>query len=1342
MIALGKITAMSGTSIRHRLVWGSIALIVASFVVCAVSIYLTVYRPLLSDHTSLEMRRASERVAGDIQTIFAQVAGIAARDRDWGMTGVIALDDLPLLNRLIGPLFSGSVGVTSVAIAQDSGREVLILSSSGECCLDRLTNPDAWGREARFMTWDQRGNLMSSERREVDYDARRRRWFIDAMAQPGDDGIYWTPPYKFVSTQELGISAVVRWHAADSHRYAMTTDIRLLDLTRLTQQISFGKSGVAAVLTEDGTVLGVPRDPCFEDIGAVKKALLSHVDNLAIAPLTAAFSAWRTAARPDGSVLSFEADGATWLAMFTLFRLGDQTFWIATLAPSADFGTLTGDTLALGIALVLGSMVIAGSGAIWLGGRFTRPIEQLTAESARIGRMDLDHPITVKSPAREIGVLAQSLDRMRRNLSEARTELEARVEIEREAKRAERESNELLAESQRLGKLGYIVSDRANNRVSWSESLFELRKVAPREFFTIDEGQAFLHPDDRDRYAKAREQAIAERRNAETEVRIYRGDGSLGWERGITRPRYDAAGNCVGTLLVVRDVTEEKLADEALRRKDIDLRAIMDNAPVAIFLKDTEGRYRLVNRRFERWVGRSTTEIVGRTDTEIAPGESTSQIRASDLHVLERGEIHQMARQPTRRESVDQQILVTKFPIRDGADRITGIAGFAIDVTEHQRAETALRQREHDLRAITDNAPIAIFLKDTQGRYRLVNRCYADWFRSEPEALYGRTSEEVIPPELANDMDAGDQLLLDGGEISEVEIATRSVPHKPGLEHVLITKFPVRDDHGVIVGIAGFSIDITARKRAEDKLRQSEERFRALIEHSSDMVTVITGEGRVTYRSPASAEQLGYAEEEFMGGTVFDRAHPDDVAELAALLKRLAADPSRRARGRTRVRHKNGTWRTFAWSARAASHVSSIEGIIFNARDVTEAEALEERLHEAQKMEAVGQLAGGIAHDFNNILGAILGFANFLLQDLPTGTPEHGFAERIATAGQRGKDLVRQILAFAQRGIVERKPADLGALVEEASDLVRASIPSSTHLDVAVSEKGLIGEVNAAQISQVLFNLCLNANDALMGEPGRIAVTLRRLELSAPERALMQDNTAKGGGRLVIGSLQPNTEYARIAIADTGSGMKQDVLLHVFDPFFTTKGRSRGTGLGLAVVHGIVMAYNGALMVTSRPGEGSTFIVYLPLSGAVADTKPDGGSGSTLRGRERVLIVDDENDIADVLAMGLERLGYEVVALNDPEEAIAAFLEEPDAWDAVISDQVMPKMKGLSLLARLRQIRPSLRFILWTGFSDELTAESARAAGVDAFFIKPASAEDVAAALRQFFDRPAASSRV
>jgi len=1068
------------TSVQRRLVLGSVVLVVAALIVCTVSIYLMIYRPLLNDLTSLEMRRASEKVADDVKTIFTRVEAIASRNREWGMLGVIRIDDLYGLNRLFGPMFNGTAGVTSVVVAQDTGREILILSSSGGGWLNRLTNPEVWGKEARFMTWSPQGELVSSEQREVDYDARQRPWFLAAMARPSDAGVYWTPPYKFVSTQELGISAVVRWTAGDGHRYAMATDMRLLDLTRFTQQIHVGKSGLAAILTEDGTVLGLPRDARFATFEAIRTALLTPIDSLGIAPLAAAFAAWRSEGRSERSILGFEVDRAPWLTTFQPIHLADQTFWVATLAPSADFGMVSVHTVALGAMLAFGSLLIASLGAVWFGRRFSAPIEQLTAASARIGRMDLHFPIAVTSPVREIDVLAQSLEQMRLNLARAQTELEAKTELERQAERVVRESNEVLLESQRLGKVGYVRTDLVSKRREVSESLLDMLGLPRRAFFTIEEIERLIHPDDLAKLSETRAAATAAAPDFTMEFRMRHGNGSFLWMQGLFRRRFDGGGKPVAALSVLLDVTE--------------------------------------------------------------------------------------------------------------------------------------------------------------------------------------------------------------------------------------------------------------RKEREEALRCSEERYRALVEQSADVVTICRPDGTMLYRSRSvGTSVLGYEDAQVIGRSVFDRTHPDDVAALAETFERLGKTPGERVSGRVRLRHVDGSWRHIAWSGRNAMDVPGIEGLIITAHDITEVMRLQDQLQQAQKLEALGQLAGGIAHDFNNVLGAILGFASFLEEDLPADGPQHAYAQSILKAGQGAKDLVAQILAFARQSSVERKPHDLARLLGEAKDLLRGALPASTELVTEIEADGLVANVNLAQMNQLVLNLCLNANDALAGEPGRISLSLSRLrpdeadfELARGEQA---DPALKPGGYVVTGTLDPARSYARITVADTGPGMDDATLSRIFDPFFTTKERGRGTGLGLAVVRGIVAAYGGACIVASRPGMGTRFGIYLPLTSAASASLPAQEIGTKRGHGERIMVVDDDPSMAEMLTSGLERLGYKVAGFTDSRQALRAFAERPDEWDVVVSDQIMPYVTGIMLFEQLKAIRRSVCFILCTGFDAGATPERARALGIAAWFPKPVLPQEISAAI-------------
>ncbi|MBI3706731.1 MAG: PAS domain S-box protein, partial [Proteobacteria bacterium] len=302
------------------------------------------------------------------------------------------------------------------------------------------------------------------------------------------------------------------------------------------------------------------------------------------------------------------------------------------------------------------------------------------------------------------------------------------------------------------------------------------------------------------------------------EFQLVRKDGALLDMRVTTVMRRDAVTGAEEVLSYSVDQTARKQAERALQEKESELSAIMDNAPISIFLKDREGRYRLVNRCFEAWFKRSKEQILGRTDVEFFPPDTARLVREADIEVLEHGRVVQIVRRTTIGRPEIENLLITRFPIRDAEGRITGIAGFALDITARQRAEEALQERERELRAIMDNAPIAVFLKDRESRYRLVNRCYEDWFNKTGESFIGRTGFDIFPPDFARRIHEDDSEVLEHGRVIQTERPGSLT--RPGIEALYVTKFPIRDAEDRIIGIAGFIFDITARQRAEEALRQ------------------------------------------------------------------------------------------------------------------------------------------------------------------------------------------------------------------------------------------------------------------------------------------------------------------------------------------------------------------------------------------------------------------------------------------------------------------------------------------------------------------------------------------
>ena len=396
--------------------------------------------------------------------------------------------------------------------------------------------------------------------------------------------------------------------------------------------------------------------------------------------------------------------------------------------------------------------------------------------------------------------------------------------------------------------------------------------------------------------------------------------------------------------------------------------------------------------------------------------------------------------------------------------------------------------------------------------------------------------------------------------------------------------------------------------------------------------------------------------------------------------------------------------------------------------DVTEKKHAEEekkklqvQLQQAQKMEAIGTLAGGIAHDFNNILGAILGYAEMVQDDSPEGSRSRGDIDQVVKASYRAKELVKQILNFSRQGESEQIPLQPALIIKEVVKMLRSSLPSTIDIQQEVDmDVGLI-LADPTQIHQVLVNLCTNAFHAMEEAGGILTISLKKTTLSKTDLASEP-------------LVQPGV-FVQLSVRDTGSGIAPEIQQKMFDPFFTTKEVGKGTGMGLAIIHGIAKSYKGFVNYNSKPGEGTVFHVYLPAiqDPAVLEPEPVPFDFTQL-GNERILFIDDEEILADVGRAMLERLGYRVTVRRNSVEALNTFQNHPDQFDLVITDQTMPGMTGSDLARRMLQIRPSVPIILCTGYSSVMSEEKARSLGIKGFAFKPLAKNDLAALIRKVLD--------
>lgn len=754
-------------------------------------------------------------------------------------------------------------------------------------------------------------------------------------------------------------------------------------------------------------------------------------------------------------------------------------------------------------------------------------------------------------------------------------------------------------------------------------------------------------------------------------------------------------------------------ANAALNETRVQYATLAELAPVGIFRTDAAGKCLYVN---DRWA-----EIVG-----LSPADAQGDGWVMALHPEDREGVSR----EWNRVAHEQQKLWDEFRFqrpdgttvwvlgesrveKDSAGQLVGHVGTITDITRRKEAESRVAQSEERLRLILDSLDALVYVADMETYELLFMNKYGRDIWGEPA---GRRCWQVLQTDQTGPCSfcTNNRLLAADGAPTGVyawEFQNTKNQHWYDCRDQAI---PWTDGRLVRMEIA---TDITRRKQAEQELRTAKEEWERTFADMTDIITIQDADHRIQRVNRRAGEVLGVPAEDLVGRFCYEVFHGG--AEPCEGCPAVFAAGDSATHVMEIVHEKLG--KTFSVSASPIfGPTGELVSSIYVSRDVTELKALEGQLRQAQKMEAIGALAGGIAHDFNNILTPVLGYAEIIVEELPEGSPLAEPAQEVLKAGRRARDLVKQILSFSRQAEQERFPIEIHLVAKEVLKLLRSSLPSSIEIRQDLAPCGMV-LADPIMIYQVVMNLCTNAYHAMRETGGVLAVTLAEAEIGPEDYSTALH-------------LKPGP-YLRLEVSDTGGGMPRHIVERIFEPYFTTKAKGEGTGLGLSVVHGIVTGIGGHVTVYSEPGKGTTFHVYLPKY--LEKQRPEEAAGAAAplpRGHERILVVDDETTIIELMEKSLEALGYQVTSCSDSGQALERFAAQPAGFDLVITDMTMPHLTGAELAQRLLAIRPALPVILCTGFSEIINEEKATALGIRRLLMKPVLRDELAKALREELD--------
>jgi two-component system cell cycle sensor histidine kinase/response regulator CckA len=805
-----------------------------------------------------------------------------------------------------------------------------------------------------------------------------------------------------------------------------------------------------------------------------------------------------------------------------------------------------------------------------------------------------------------------------------------------------------------------------------------------------------------------------------TELPVKRKDGSVFYaEISTVLLKVDAGTYLMGTF---RDVTERKQTEEVLRESEERYRRIVDNSLMGIGIS-RGNKVVFANPALLRLFGYDDFEEFTKIPllNHVAP--ASHELIAARMEKVAQGE-------PLPAE-FEYDILCKDGRIKTllaSSQHFTlGGATYAQttfqDITERKQMETALRESEERFRAVIESQIdlISRYLPDTTLTF--VNDAYCQFYGKTREELIGHSFLSMVAPEFHElVLKETENLAKNPRSIEGEYLNYRQDGEECWIQWVVQG---IGGKNGRVVELQAVGRDITERKRTEEALRESEERFRLAFENANTGVCLVDLEGNLTKVNDKMCEIFGYTKEELERMTVNDIAHPEDIDKSPAFIQRTLRGETDRGTFEKRYLHKKGHVVTCQISSSLVRNadgsplcfISHVHDITERKRAEEESEVLREQLRQSQKMEAIGRLAGGVAHDFNNLLTIIKGYSQLSLIELKEDSPLKKNIEHIHEATDRAANLVRQLLAFSRRQILEMKVLDLNAILTNLDNMLRRVIGEDIELITVLAEDLGRVKTDPGWIEQAIMNLVVNSRDA-MPSGGKLTIETGNADL----------DEASTYGHFDV---EPG-RYAMLSVSDTGVGITPEVMERLFEPFFSTKEKDKGTGLGLSMAYGIVKQCGGDIWVYGEPGKGATFKIYLPRVDEPLEERREKVLGDEfLRGSETILLVEDEENVRKLTLRILERQGYKVLSARDGDDALLICEQFKDPIHLMLTDVVMPRMSGHELAKHLKSSHPKMKVLYMSGYTDNtIVLHGVLMEGVD-FIQKPFTVDALTKKIRE-----------